>query len=68
MSDEKQMDEQAAETVVLVHPDDVNLADAKRLAADYDTTVEGNRVVPRGQMFLADAANLRFTAETQETL
>lgn len=44
--------------VVMVHPEDINLADAKRLAADYNTTVEGNRFVPRGQMFLADAPSL----------
>ena len=48
------------EKVVIVHPDDINLADAKRMAADYNTTVEGNRFVPRGQAFLVDARDLRF--------
>ena len=38
--------------VVLVHPDDVNVADAKALAAQHGATVEGNRYIPRGQMFL----------------
>jgi hypothetical protein len=43
-------------TIVLVHPDDVNLADAKALAAQHDATVVGSRYVPRGQMLLADSA------------
>ncbi|MBA2952130.1 hypothetical protein GON03_19125 [Nocardioides sp. MAH-18] len=42
--------------VVLVHPDDVNLADAKALAAQHDTTVVGNRFVPRGQLLLVNPA------------
>ena len=40
--------------VVICHPDDVNLADVKALAAKYDTSVIGNRYVPRGKLFLAD--------------
>ena len=41
-----------APRIVMVHPDDVNLADAKALAAQYDTHVVGSPYVPRGQMFL----------------
>lgn len=48
----------AAATVVLVHPDDVNLADAKALAAQHDATMEGSRYVPRGQMFLTRATRV----------
>lgn len=40
--------------IVVVHPDDINLADAKAMAADYDTTVVGNPFCPRGKAFLID--------------
>lgn len=36
--------------VLMVHPDDVNLADTKALAAKYGATVVGNRFVERGQI------------------
>jgi hypothetical protein len=41
-----------APRIVMVHPDDVNLADAKALAARYDTHVVGNPYCPRGRMFV----------------
>lgn len=46
-----------SELVVLVHPDDVNVADAKALAAQHGATVESSRHVPRGQMFLTRRPN-----------
>ena len=39
--------------VILVHPDDINLADAKALAAEHDTTVVGSPYVRRGQIYFA---------------
>lgn len=52
--------------VVLVHPDDINLADAKACAAYYDTTVVGSPYVPRGQMLLADIYDPAPTTRTPE--
>lgn len=46
--------------IVVVHPDDVNLADAKAQAAKYDATVVANPYCPRGKMLLIDPAALRF--------
>lgn len=43
---------------VVVHPDDVNLADAKALAAEYDASVVASPYVPRGRMYLVDRAAL----------
>lgn len=43
------------EPVVVCHPDDVNLADVKALAAQHDASVIANRYTPRGQMYLMDA-------------
>ena len=43
---------------LVVHPDDVNLADTKALAARYGTTVVGNPYCPRGQIFVIDPAAL----------
>ena len=43
--------------VVMVHPDDVNLADAKAMAAQYDATVVGNPYCPRGKAFLMKDPN-----------
>lgn len=57
------MSTQAGEQLVIVHPDDINLADAKRLAADFNATVVGNRYVPRGQMFLMDASAARLPGQ-----
>lgn len=56
---------QSVEKVVIVHPEDINLADAKRLAADYNTTVEASPYVPRGQVFLTDSAALRFSVDAE---
>ena len=38
----------------------MNLADAKSMAADYNTTVVGNPYCPRGRAFLVDARDLRI--------
>lgn len=46
--------------VVLVHPDDVNLADTKALAAQHGATVIGNPYCPRGKMFLLDPRALEL--------
>lgn len=43
---------ETAARVVIVHPDDVNLADVKALAAQYDTNVVGNPYCPRGKAFV----------------
>lgn len=40
--------------VVVVHPEDVNLADAKAKAADLGATIVGNPYVPRGQVFVVN--------------
>jgi hypothetical protein len=47
--------------IVVVHPDDMNLADAKSLAADYGATVVGNPFCPRGKAFLIDPRALNLT-------
>lgn len=52
--------------VVVVHPDDVNLADAKALAAEHGATVVGNPYVPRGQMFLVDPGALAPTTHLED--
>lgn len=44
--------------VILVHPDDVNLADVKAAAARFDSTVVGSRFVPRGRMYVGDGSVL----------
>ena len=38
--------------VVLVNPADMNLADAKATAAEYDATIEASEYVQRGQVVL----------------
>lgn len=48
--------------LVMVHPEDVNLADAKALAAEHGATVVGNPYCPRGRMFLIDPAALHWRA------
>lgn len=48
------------ETVLLVNPADVNLADVKALAAEHGVTAEGSPVVPRGHAFLADHTGARY--------
>lgn len=45
--------------VVIVHPDDVNLADTKALAAQHGATIIGNRYCPRGSMLVIDPTALR---------
>lgn len=40
------------ETTVLVHPESVNMADAKAQAAELGATVVANAYVPRGVMFV----------------
>jgi hypothetical protein len=46
--------------VVIVHPDDVNLADTKAAAAKHGATVIGNPYVPRGELFIIDPAALEL--------
>lgn len=46
------MGERSGAMVVMVHPEDVNLADAKALAAQHDASVVGNPYCPRGKAFL----------------
>lgn len=46
--------------VVLVHPDDVNLADAKAAAAANGATIVGSKHVPRGKVFFTNGSTLRF--------
>lgn len=48
------------EPTLLVHPDDVNLADIKALAAEHGASVVPAPHIPRGQGFLVDAALLNF--------
>ena len=48
------------ETVALVHPDDVNLADAKAAAAQHNASIVGSPFVPRGRVFLVDASATRL--------
>ena len=52
--------------MVMVHPEDINLADAKALAAKHNTSVVGNPHCPRGSMFLMDDLNLYPPAPTQD--
>lgn len=47
-------------TIVVCHPDDVNLADVKAEAAKYDATVIGNPYVPRGKLYVIDPAALEL--------
>lgn len=51
--------------VVLVHPDDMNLADAKAEAARYNATIEGNRFVKRGTILVTTQAVLDFANRWQ---
>lgn len=44
----------SAAKVVMVHPDDVNLADVKALPAKHDASVVGNPYCPRGKAFVMD--------------
>lgn len=44
--------------IVMVHPDDVNLADAKAACAEHNATVVGNEWCPRGTAFLINPAVL----------
>lgn len=44
--------------IVMVHPADVNLAEAKARAAEYGATVVSSPHVPRGRMFILDPAAL----------
>lgn len=53
------------EPVVLVHPDDVNVADAKARAAELGATVVGNKWMPRGCMFVVAAGTLDFLPRRQ---
>ena len=48
------------ESVLLVHPDDVNVADVKALAAQHGVTAEGSPFVPRGHAFLVDTEAARY--------
>lgn len=55
-------DETVVERVVMVHPDDVNLADVKAVAAQYDAHVVGNPHCPRGKTFLLTSRHPRPTS------
>lgn len=46
--------------VMIVHPEDVNLADLKARAAEHDATVVANPYVPRGQGYLIDRTSLYY--------
>lgn len=46
--------------IVMVHPNDVNLADAKAAAAEHNATVVGNPYCPRGKMLIIDPAALKL--------
>ena len=46
--------------LVLVHPDDMNLADAKALAAEHNATVVGCAWIPRGQVVLTEDEIVRL--------
>lgn len=52
-------------SLVIVHPDDVNLADAKALAARHGATIVANRYIPRGTVFVA--AHTATTLDTSES-
>jgi hypothetical protein len=41
---------------LIVHPDDLNLADVKAKAAELGITAVGDKYIPRGQMVLYDPA------------
>lgn len=47
-------------TIVVCHPDHVNLADVKAEAAKYDATVVANLYCPPGKMFMVDPTALIF--------
>lgn len=57
-----------AEKALLVHPDDVNLADVKALAAEHGVSAEGNRFVPHGHAFLVDETAARYVPFPPEGL
>ena len=40
--------------ILLIHPDDVNLADTKARAAENDATAIGSQYVPRGESYVID--------------
>jgi hypothetical protein len=52
--------------IVLVHPEDVNIADAKARAADYDATIEPNRFVRRGECILTRRSVLKIAERSQQ--
>jgi hypothetical protein len=45
--------------VVMVHPDDINLADVKALAARYDASVVGDHYCPRGKAYFMHESRSR---------
>jgi hypothetical protein len=54
-----------SEPYLIVHPDDLNLADVKAKAAELGITAVGDKYVPRGQMILwnRDTSPIDLTAE-----
>jgi hypothetical protein len=48
------------EPILLVHPDDANLADIKAVAALHGASVQGSSTVPRGKGLLVDGAKTKF--------
>lgn len=49
------MKESELGSLVMVHPEDMNLADAKAMAAEHGATIVANRFIPRGMAILARA-------------
>lgn len=41
---------------IVAHPGDVNIADIKAVAAEYDATADPSSVVPRGKALLINEA------------
>lgn len=46
--------------VLVVNPDDLNLADAKAVAARHDASAVASRIVPPGRVFVVEPSGLKW--------